>query len=63
MKEEEIEATPKIQYKKHIKALIKKATFACLNEVELTHKKLDKVTYSELKVQPQLVSNLLDNTE
>jgi hypothetical protein len=63
MKEEEIEATPKSQYKKHIKALINKAAFTYLNELKLTHKKLDKVTYSELKVQPYLVSNLLGNTE
>ena len=63
MKEEEIGAIPKIQNKKHIKTLIKRAVFKYLNEVKLTHKKLDKETYSELMVQPYLISSLLGNTE
>ena len=61
--EEIITATPKSEYSKNIKKLINNAVFSYYQTLQQTHSKLDEVDYSELKIQPYLVSNSLNNEE
>ena len=61
MNEEDILCTPKNEYKVKIKHLINKAAFKHLMTVKETHSKLNDITYSELKVQPYLTLDLLNN--
>ena len=51
----------KNKYKVKIKELISKAAIKYFMTVKETHSKLNDVSYSELKVQPYLVSNMLNN--
>ena len=61
--EEIISATPKREYSKNIKKLINNAVFSYYLTLQQTHSKLSEVDYSELKIQPYLVSNSLNNEE
>ena len=63
MNEDEICATTKTDYKRRIKALIQKAALEYFNGVKLSHRKLDLVSYTQLKAQPYLVSSQLSNIE
>lgn len=63
MNEEIISATPKCEYSKNIKKLINNAVFSYYLTLQQTHSKLSEVDYSELKIQPYLVSNSLNNEE
>ena len=62
MDEQKISETSKDRYKREIKSLIKTAALKYFNEQKTTHRKLDHVTYTELKVQPYLISSHMDNT-
>ena len=61
--EEQISCTSKSEYKFQIKHLISKAAFKHFMTLKETHSKLNDVTYSELKVQPYLTTNLLNNEQ
>ena len=61
--EEQITATPKSEYSKNIEKLITKAVFSYYLALKQTHSKLNGVNYSELKIQPYLISNCLNNEE
>ena len=50
MSEEAIACTPKSQYKKIIKALVHKAAFKFLTMKKEGHTKLDKISYTKLKL-------------
>jgi hypothetical protein len=63
MNEDEIRSTPKSEYKKKIKVLVKKAAFKYFMELKLTHRKLDFVNYDKLQIQPYLVNSNLNNNE
>ena len=63
MKENEISATPKSEYKLKIKALVNKAALNYYNELKLSHRKLDCVKYDKLQIQSYLTSSLLNNKE
>ena len=60
---EEISATSKLNYKKKIKSLVQRASLRYLSEEKLKHRKLDLVNYTQLKVQPYLISSHLSNAE
>ena len=63
MDEAAITATSKTEYKRKIKSLIQSAALQYLNKVKLSHRKLDLVSYTQLKIQPYLVSSQLSNME
>ena len=63
MDEGAITATSKTEYKRKIKSLILSAALEYLNKVKLSHRKLDFVSYTQLKIQPYLVSSQLSNME
>ena len=62
MDEEEISTISKSEYKRKIKSLVQRAVLKYLNEEKLKHRKLDSIRYTELKIQPYLVSQM-SNTE
>ena len=53
----------KNKYKGKIKEFIRKTAIKYFMTVKETHSKLNDVSYSELKVQPYLVSNMLNNEQ
>ena len=48
--EEKLSKTPKSIYKKEIRALLNKAAFKYFMKLNKKHSKLDKVTYTHLKL-------------
>ena len=63
LNEDEICHTPKNIYKVKIKDLISKAAFKHFLTIKETHSKLNDLSYSELKVQPYLTSNMITNEQ
>ena len=63
MDENKICETPKSIYKKEIKALINKAAFKYFMKLKEKHSKLDKLTYTQLKLQPYLSSKNITNKQ
>ena len=61
--DEEIKTLSKSEYKKHIKVLINKAVFQHYITLKEGHKKLDELSYTELKMQSYLSSKALNNEE
>ena len=61
MDEEKISKTYKRTYKKKIKALINKAAFKYFMKLKEKHSKLDKITYTQLKLQPYLSTTNITN--
>ena len=59
MDESKIADTPKSLYKKEIWSLVRKSAFEYLMKLKSTHTKLDKVTYTQLKLQAYLTSSLI----
>ena len=54
---------PKDQYERKIKSLIKTAVLKHFNELKITHRKLDLVSYTELKLQTYIFSSHMDNND
>ena len=52
--DEEIKVVPRFQYKKMVRTWVQKAAFAYFMEEKLHHSKLNDLTHSELKLQPNL---------
>ena len=63
MNEDDIKRTSKEDYKNKMLNLIKNADFKYFMQQKETHKKLDQVEYTELKIQAYLKSRLLSNKE
>ena len=63
MNEDDIKRTSKEDYKNKMLNLIKNAGFKYFMQQKETHKKLDQVEYTELKIQAYLKSRLLSNKE
>ena len=61
--DEEIKIFLKSEYKKHIKSFINKAVFQHYFTLKEGHKKLDELSYTELKMQSYLSSKALNNEE
>ena len=63
MNEESIIQTPKGDYKKVIKALVDKAAFRYFLNKKEGHSKLDKIEYTQLRIQPYLSTTLITNKQ
>ena len=63
MDEEQIKNMSKIQYKKKIKDMVKKAAFKYLTKQKEEHKKVKNLVYKDLQIQPYLTSKLFNNEE
>ena len=63
MNEEKIIQTPKSEYKKIIKALVNKAAFGFFLKAKEGHSKLDKIQYTQLRIQPYLSTTLISNKQ
>ena len=59
MNEEEIQGTPKREYKLKIRGLVRKAALEYFLDLKLTHRKLDLVQYDRLQIQPYLINSKL----
>ena len=63
MDEERIMQTPKSLYKKEIRALVSKAAFRYYLQKKEKHTKLDKIEYTQLKLQPYLSTKSITNKQ
>ena len=63
MDEEKIAQTPKSIYKKEIWSLVRKAAFEYFMNLKANHTKLDKLTYTKLKLQDYLSSSLITHKQ
>ena len=63
MDEERIMQTPKSLYKKEIRALVSKAAFRYYLQKKEKHTKLDKIEYTQLKLQPYLSTKSINNMQ
>ena len=63
MNEDQIIQTPKCEYKKKIKALVDKAALSYFLKLKEGHSKLDKLEYTQLRIQPYLSTSLITNKQ